>query len=67
MHGCRGREISATSQGETMLQVVSHGTHHRGQISTRLRELGVEPPLVDFIAWCWFGKPEADWPAETSP
>jgi hypothetical protein len=24
--------------------------HHRGQINTRLRELGNEPPLVDFIA-----------------
>jgi hypothetical protein len=27
----------------------------------RLRELGVEPPLSDFIAWIWMDRPEADW------
>jgi uncharacterized damage-inducible protein DinB len=42
---------------ETMFQVVSHTTHHRAQILTRLRALGAEPPLVDYIAWIWFGRP----------
>lgn len=43
---------------ETMLQVASHSTYHRGQINTRFRELGGEPASVDFIVWVWMGKPE---------
>ncbi len=46
---------------ETVLQITGHSTYHRGQLNTRLRELGGEPPLVDFIAWIWMGKPKADW------
>jgi len=57
-----GRKAGATSLGETMLQVALHGTYHRGQVNTRLRALGTEPPLTDFIAWVWLGKPEPDWP-----
>ncbi len=40
-----------------------HSTHHRGQVAARLRELGGEPPLVDFIAWLWWKRPEPEWPA----
>ncbi|HUP60607.1 MAG TPA: DinB family protein [Thermoanaerobaculia bacterium] len=47
---------------ETMQQVAQHSTYHRGQVNARLRELGVEPPLTDFIAWVWLGKPAAEWP-----
>lgn len=47
---------------ETMLQVSLHSSHHRGQVNTRLRELGVEPRLTDYIVWIWRGKPPADWP-----
>jgi uncharacterized damage-inducible protein DinB len=46
---------------ESVLQVALHSSHHRGQVARRLRELGVEPPLGDFIAWIWTGRPEADW------
>ncbi len=46
---------------ETILQLSSHTTHHRGQICTRLREIGGEPPLIDFIAWIWTGKPAPEW------
>ena len=46
---------------ETMLQVASHSTYHRGQINTRFRERGGDPPSVDFIIWVWLGKPKADW------
>ena len=44
-----------------MIQVAMHTAYHRGQINTRVRELGGEPKLVDFIAWIWYGKPKADW------
>jgi uncharacterized damage-inducible protein DinB len=47
--------------GETLLQLPSHSTYHRGQVNTRIRELGGIPPLVDFIAWIWTGKPAAKW------
>ncbi|MGE3175903.1 MAG: DinB family protein [Vicinamibacterales bacterium] len=51
--------------GESFLQVVLHSSHHRGQLCTRLRELGVEPPTIDFVVWLWAGKPEPDWSAVT--
>jgi uncharacterized damage-inducible protein DinB len=56
-----GRTFSTPTLSETIFQVISHSTYHRGQVNIRLRELGGEPPLVDFIAWLWFGRPKADW------
>lgn len=56
-----GGDAAITTLGETMLQVALHTQYHRGQINTRLRALGVAPPLVDYIAWLWQGRPEADW------
>ena len=57
-----GRKAAVSSLKETMSQVVLHTTHHRGQVCTKLKELGGEPPLIDFIVWVWAGKPEAVWP-----
>ena len=51
----------STTLGETMIQITSHSTYHRGQINMRMRELGADPPLVDFIAWLWQGRPAAPW------
>ncbi len=56
-----GRTFSTPTLGETIFQVTSHSTYHRGQVNARLREVGGEPPLVDYIAWIWFGRPEPDW------
>ncbi|HEX8456213.1 MAG TPA: DinB family protein [Pyrinomonadaceae bacterium] len=61
-----GLEPATPTLAETILQVVMHSTYHRGQVNTRLRELGIEPPLTDYIAWIWFGRPEAQWPALSS-
>ena len=61
-----GRRFEAPTLAETMLQVASHSTYHRGQVNARLREAGGEPPLVDYIAWIWFGRPAPDWTATTS-
>jgi uncharacterized damage-inducible protein DinB len=47
--------------GETMLQVPLHSLYHRGQINARLREVGGEPPTVDYIIWIWREKPAASW------
>ena len=57
-----GRPPAATTLRDTMMQVPMHSAYHRGQVNTRLRELGAEPPLVDYIAWLWLGKPAAEWP-----
>jgi uncharacterized damage-inducible protein DinB len=56
-----GRPPEATTIGETAMQVVLHTTYHRGQVHARLREFGGDPPLVDYIAWIWMGRPGADW------
>ncbi len=56
-----GRELETPSLGDTLFQVTSHSTHHRGQVTARLGELGQEPPLVDYIAWRWLGRPDAEW------
>jgi uncharacterized damage-inducible protein DinB len=55
-----GRPPEITTIGETALQVALHSNYHRGQVNARLRELGGEPPLVDYIAWLWQGKPSAE-------
>jgi len=57
-----GTRFDTPTLAETMFQVTSHSTYHRGQVNARLRELGGTPPLIDFIAWIWTGKPQADWP-----
>jgi uncharacterized damage-inducible protein DinB len=58
-----GRPPAITTVAETCFQVTSHTTYHRGQVNARLRELGGEPPLVDYIAWLWAGRPPAEWNA----
>lgn len=58
-----GHEPATPTLAETILQVVMHSTYHRGQVNARLREVGIEPPLTDYIAWVWFGRPEPRWPS----
>lgn len=53
---------SPTTLGDTLYQAVGHTTYHRGQANSLLRQLGIEPPLVDYIAWLWLGKPVVSWP-----
>jgi uncharacterized damage-inducible protein DinB len=56
-----GRPPGQTLVADTCFQVTSHSTYHRGQVNARLREIGKEPPLVDYIAWVWFGRPHPEW------
>jgi uncharacterized damage-inducible protein DinB len=58
-----GRAPETTTIGDTVLQVALHSIHHRGQLNVRLRELGATPPLLDYIAWIWYDRPAAEWPA----
>lgn len=50
-----------TTVSDCLLQLALHSAHHRGQVLTALREAGGQPPLVDFIAWAWLGRPAPDW------
>jgi uncharacterized damage-inducible protein DinB len=34
---------------QSMLHVVNHGTYHRGQVTTLLRQLGAQPMLLDLM------------------
>ena len=56
-----GQKPAGISVGATLLQVPLHSLYHRGQINLRLREVGGEPPTVDFIVWRWLNKPAASW------
>jgi len=58
----KGRKAQDATLPETIWQVAAHTTHHRAQVNTLIRAAGGQPPLVDFIAWVWEGKPEAIWP-----
>jgi uncharacterized damage-inducible protein DinB len=40
-----------TPTWEIVLQIVNHGTHHRGQVSGFLRAMGHTPPPLDLIAF----------------
>jgi uncharacterized damage-inducible protein DinB len=55
------RDAQPHTVAESMLQVALHTAHHRGQVCRQLRQLGGEPPLIDFIVWLWAGRPPADW------
>ncbi|MGA9362745.1 MAG: DinB family protein [Bacteroidota bacterium] len=46
---------------QALTQAAMHSQYHRGQNASRLRELGGAPPLTDFIAWYWKGRPEPRW------
>jgi uncharacterized damage-inducible protein DinB len=61
------RPAAPHTLAESIVQVVLHTAHHRGQACVRLRELGCQPPTVDFIVWLWAGKPAPDWSCIDDP
>lgn len=46
---------------DAIVQVAMHSQHHRGQLMTRLKDLGGEPRNVDWILWVWKQKPQPRW------
>lgn len=61
-----GPAVGVPTLAETILQLTAHSTYHRGQINAQLRQAGIEPPLTDFIAWIWLGRPEPEWPPSSA-
>jgi uncharacterized damage-inducible protein DinB len=43
--------------GVLLLQALMHSQHHRGQNASRMRQLGVKPPMTDFVIWYALGRP----------
>jgi uncharacterized damage-inducible protein DinB len=33
----------------TLFHLINHQTYHRGQVTTMLRQIGVQPPQIDFL------------------
>lgn len=33
----------------TLFHVINHQTYHRGQVTTMLRQVGIQPPQIDFL------------------
>ena len=48
--------IRQTRLSEMVLHVVNHGTYHRGNVSTRLRQLGHASVMHDY-AFFWYREP----------
>lgn len=48
------------SVAHAYMQVCMHSQGHRSQCATRLRALGGEPPVTDFIVWL-IERPAAQW------
>jgi uncharacterized damage-inducible protein DinB len=44
--------------GVLLLQALTHSQYHRGQNAARMRELGVIPPMTDFVFWYALGQPD---------
>ena len=54
-------KVTPATLAESVLQLVLHTAHHRGQVVTKISEAGGHAPLVDYIAWVWMGRPDPDW------
>jgi uncharacterized damage-inducible protein DinB len=40
--------------------VANHATYHRGQVASKLRMLGAEPPVTDLVFWAVGQTPQGD-------
>lgn len=46
----RGR-VAILPPWTVLRHVVNHSTYHRGQVASKLKRLGIEPPATDLIFW----------------
>ncbi len=56
-----GRDPTISTLRDTLFQLALHSVHHRAQVVRQIRVLGGQPPMVDYIAWVWAGRPAAEW------
>jgi len=48
IHTAQGAEL-ALPQWQVVMHVVNHGSYHRGQVATMLRQAGIKPPASDLM------------------
>jgi uncharacterized damage-inducible protein DinB len=53
----KGRETSVPFWA-VLRHVVNHGSHHRGQVASKLRRLGVDPEPTDLVLWAIEATPQ---------
>ncbi len=46
----RGR-VAVLPPWIVLRHVVNHSSYHRGQVASKLKRLGVEPPAIDLVFW----------------
>ena len=56
-----GGPASPATLADMAFQVTSHSGHHRAQINRRIREVGGNPSMIDYVGWVWRACPPADW------
>jgi uncharacterized damage-inducible protein DinB len=64
--GAADRVVQHPTLEQSVFQVVTHSTHHRGQLNALLRSIDAEPQLTDYIVWIWRGRPAPPWPNRSS-
>jgi len=50
IHTAKGAEV-ALPLWQVVMHVVNHGTYHRGQVATMLRQAGIKPPSSDLMVF----------------
>ncbi len=46
-------EVVSNALGDLLVHVVNHGTYHRGQLTTLIRQVGATPPSTDLTVYLW--------------
>jgi uncharacterized damage-inducible protein DinB len=41
----------SNSVRDILFHIINHSTHHRAQISSELRNSGLQPPITDYLYW----------------
>ncbi|WP_257787825.1 DinB family protein [Paludisphaera borealis] len=49
----RGPQSAVLPPWVVIRHVVNHATYHRGQIASKLKRLGIEPPATDLVFWAF--------------
>ena len=47
----RGGYAATLPPWAILRHIVNHSTYHRGQVASKLKRLGIEPPNTDFFFW----------------
>lgn len=49
---------------DIVIHAANHGTYHRGQLASAVKNAGGMPAVTDYIAWCRLGRPSPALPRE---